>query len=129
MRIERFYSSDTASKVTVREGRERRPLEKRLDLAGQSADGFAWGNEEGEAQHLALALLADALSDDVKAVALQHEFTSRVVNIMPARWTITRTRIMQYVEIMEYERRVMPYTTACKPSAAKRASGQRAGAS
>jgi hypothetical protein len=104
--VERFYSTTASGEVTVREGRERRPLNKRLDLSQHLAEGFAWGNDKAGAQQLALALLADALSDDTKANQTYHEFASRVVSILPARWTITRTRILRHVAIIDYEQRV-----------------------
>ncbi len=70
--------------------------------------GFAWGGGESgsaAAHQLALALLADALQDDARAVQLHHDFCSRVVAILPERWTMTRTRILAYAAHIEAKRR------------------------
>lgn len=104
--VERFYSGEAASVVTVRESEKKRPLDRRLDLTQQSAVDFSWGNDESGAAQLAVALLADAVSDDVVAMQLHHEFTRRVVNIFPDRWTITRSRILAHVEMIKYIARI-----------------------
>lgn len=107
--VERCYSGRPAGEVTVREGGEQRPLRVYPDRSRQSEVIFAWGNDGAGAQQLARSLLADALDDDTRASQLHTEFTIRVISNLPARWTITRTRILQYVNIMEYEKRVRRY--------------------
>jgi hypothetical protein len=55
------------------------------------ADGFARaGDASGRAQ-IALTLLADALGDEVRAMAMHETFSRRVVALFPERWTISRT--------------------------------------
>jgi hypothetical protein len=106
--VERFYSGGESGTVTFREEDARRPLDPRLDLGKLSLTGFAWGNVDASAQQLALALLADALQDDHRAATLAHEFAHRVISILPARWTITRTRILQHVEVIEFQLGLRP---------------------
>ena len=106
--VERFYSGGEEGQVTFREEDARRSLDPRLDLGEFSLTGFAWGNVHAGAQQLALALLADALQDDHRATTLSQKLTRRVISILPARWTITRTRILQHVEIIELQLRAQP---------------------
>jgi hypothetical protein len=48
-------------------------------------------------------LLADALQNDARALRVHHDFNSRVVPLFPKRWTITRSRIVAYVDRIETE--------------------------
>jgi len=102
--VERFYSGEaTGHQVSVREGGERFPLALRADLR-QHSSAFAWGLsvDPGCAQ-LALALLADALGDDARAMRLQEAFRLRLVELLPERWTMTRSRILAHVKLLEYQ--------------------------
>jgi len=102
--VERFYCGEAAGRqVTVREGGTRLPLAVRADLRKHSS-AFAWGlsAHPGCAQ-LALALLADALGDDAGAMRLQEAFRCRVVELLPERWTITRSRILAHIDLLEYQ--------------------------
>ncbi len=96
-----FYSGEKPENVTVREGQVKRPLDPRHDLRKHSQRGIAWGN--GEGGQLSLALLADALQNDIRALRLHDRFKCRVVTLFPERWTITRSRILAYVNLMEQE--------------------------
>lgn len=49
---------------------EPRPLEPRHDLRNHSPDGFEWGYSGSGPAQLALALAADVLGDDDRAVAV-----------------------------------------------------------
>lgn len=77
------------------------PLNPRLDLWNHSPDGFAWGYHGSGPAQLALAMLADFLGDDQRAVALHQPYKRRVIaqlNNMgnPLReWTITGEEIEQ----------------------------------
>jgi hypothetical protein len=109
--MERFYCGEAPGKVIVREGAERRTLDPRFDLHKHSSIGFAWGGSDssaGSTQQLALALLADALRNDERASRVHRDFNSRVIPLFPKRWTITRSRILAYVDRIEAEHNKMP---------------------
>ena len=99
--VERFYSG-SGSEVTVREGENKRTLDLRTDLLQQHT-GFAWGHEGAGAEQLGLALLADALGNDARAMRLYREFTRRVIATLPERWTITRSRILAHVHMLDFQ--------------------------
>jgi hypothetical protein len=98
-----FYSGDHLSQVTVREGERSRPLDPRFDLCEHSPSGVGWTKDDGGPIQLSLALLADALGDDARALRLQHSFCERVAAILPDRWTISRTRIVAYANMIDYQ--------------------------
>jgi hypothetical protein len=128
---ERFYCGEGPLQVTVREGAEKWLLTPRLDLRKHSSTGFAWGNGDGNtgpAQQLALAILADALRDDVRASRVHQDFSRRVIPLFPQRWTITRSRILAYVYTIEAEYEMpaadmrRPYSVSLPPGALSRTS-------
>jgi hypothetical protein len=107
--VERFYCGEAPRHVTFRESAERQPLELRFDLRKHSSTGFGWGEgDAGSAQQLALALLADALRNDARALNVHQEFSRRVIPLLPGRWTISRSRILAYVDRIEAEHNTMP---------------------
>lgn len=55
------------------------PLDPRLDLANKSPTGFEWGYAGSGPAQLALAICADALGDDARALRLHQGFKMRVV--------------------------------------------------
>jgi hypothetical protein len=70
-----------------------RPLAPRYDLKRLSSTGFEWTyNGAGPAQ-LALALLADHLGDDNRALALHPAFMRRVVADLDNSWELTSADI------------------------------------
>jgi len=97
---ERLYSGDSGGRVTVREGTRKKPLDARIHLHRHS-ETFEWGRDNVGAAQLSLALLADALEDDPRAQQLQQDFKERVVVDLPERWTITRSRILAHVRMIE----------------------------
>jgi hypothetical protein len=81
-----------AAVVTV----DGRPLRLRLDLWNHSPSGFEWGYCGSGPSQLALALLADHLGDDRKALDLYQRFKWAVVAEWPYRgWTLTSEEIDQ----------------------------------
>jgi len=54
-------------------------INPRHDLFNHSPEGFAWGYSGSGPAQLALAILADHLGDDAKAVKLHHQFKFRVI--------------------------------------------------
>ena len=65
-------------------------LPLRLDLAEHSLGGFEWGYGGSGPAQLALALLADALGDDARALALCQAFKWEVVAVLPeSHWQLS----------------------------------------
>src|ERR1700738_2909820 len=81
--------------VTVCDAQKCQPLPLRLDLFNPSPTGFSSGYGGSGPAQLALALLADALADDDRAVRLHQEFKFKVVAAWPEteRWWITTEQI------------------------------------
>lgn len=103
---ERFYSGQGDNQVKVRDGiggTQKRPLEPSFALLKHGTDGPVRLGD-GRAQ-MALALLADALGDEARAIKTHEYFSRRVVTLFPARWTITRSRVLAYVDMIEHEKR------------------------
>ena len=100
MLTERFYFGQRDGQVTVRESNDdaKRPLPPRSVPLKQGADA-------SERARIALALLADALGDEARAIATYEHFSRRVVARFPERWTITRSRVLAHVKMIEHEKR------------------------
>ncbi len=64
-------------------------LSPRYDLARLSPTGFEWTYEGAGPAQLALALLADHLGDDKKALALHGSFMRFVVAALDNSWRLT----------------------------------------
>jgi hypothetical protein len=75
---------------------------ERLNLDRDGQTRFRWGRESTVGNRLALALLADALNDNL-ALDLAEAFTARVVVMLPKRWTMSRTRVLSFVDIIARE--------------------------
>ena len=77
-------------------------LPLRLDLWDHSPTGFEWGYGGSGPAQLALALLADALDDEEKAIHLHQAFKWEVVGKLPhVSWTLTDAEIRQVAEDLE----------------------------
>jgi Family of unknown function (DUF6166) len=103
---ERFYSGRRDGYVTVRDGvpgAAKRPLEPRSVLFKRGEKGFA-SPGDGSAQ-IALTILADALGDETSAIRTHEYFSRRVVAQFPDCWTISRSRVLAYVNLIEHEKR------------------------
>lgn len=70
-----------------------RPLDERYDLKRFTRSGFEWTYEGPEPAQLALALLADHLGDDRKALALCEPFMRAVVANFENDWQMTAAEI------------------------------------
>ena len=79
--------------VTIAEGGQTRPLDPRYDLKRLSPTGFEWTYEGAGPAQLALALLADHLGDDHRALALYDAFMRRVVAELDNSWELTSADI------------------------------------
>ena len=69
------------------------PLNPRYDLKKFSPMGFEWTYEGDGPRQLALALLADHLGDDRKAMDLTERFMRDVVSVLDNAWTLTSAEI------------------------------------
>ncbi len=70
-----------------------RPLDPRHDLKRLSPTGFEWTYEGAGPAQLALALLADHLGDDARALALYERFMRAVVADLDNSWELTSAEI------------------------------------
>ncbi len=76
-----------------------RPLNPRLDLWNHSPTGFEWGYGGSGPAQLALALLADHLRDDDRAVSLHQDFKRLIVsNLQYDGWKLTSNQIDKALE-------------------------------
>lgn len=72
------------------------PLDPRLDLRNHSPTGFEWGYAGSGPAQVALALLADHLAVDERALELYQEFKFAVVATLPKQsWALTSDQIAQ----------------------------------
>jgi len=78
-----------------------RPLDPRFDLWEHSPTGFEWGYGGSGPAQLALALLADHLGDDERAVELHQDFKWAVVaKLSQPTWTLTSNQINEAVQLL-----------------------------
>lgn len=83
------------------DGKARR-LTMRLDLRNHSPTGMNWGYAGSGPAQLALAILADALDDDTRALALYQRFKfAAIVNISGDSFVITRDMVLAIVNDIE----------------------------
>jgi hypothetical protein len=69
------------------------PLDPRYDLKRLSPTGFEWTYQGNGPAQLALALLADHLGDDAKALALYQRFMQTVVADLDNSWELNSADI------------------------------------
>ena len=79
----KLYHGATDGLVFVTTSQGRKQLDPRLDLRNHSPTGFGWGYCGSGAAQLALALAADALGDEQRAIELYQEFKFRCVANSP----------------------------------------------
>lgn len=99
-----FTTTDGDRHVTVigtRQGGSR-ALAPRHDLRNHSPTGFNWGYGGSGPAQLALALLADVLGDDERALAVYQNFKWRVVaRLDNAGWELTDDEVRRVVTELE----------------------------
>ncbi len=103
---ERYYSRGLDGTLMVRDGTD--GVKRRLFGPGSVFDRPPQ-DEPVQApgptlNQLAFHLLADALGDEAHARIAQDYFSRRVMPLLPSRWTMTRSRIHAYVEMIEHEK-------------------------
>jgi hypothetical protein len=89
--------------LVIEPGAPSRALPPRNDLWEHSPDGYECGyNGSGPAQ-LALAILADHLGDDERAVRLHQKYKARVVAALPRHggWELSRAMVQDAVDMIE----------------------------
>ena len=75
-------------------------LDERLDIKHFTNNGFEWTFEGAESRQLALALLADHLGDDTRALALTEAFMSAVVANFDNTWEMTGADVDAAIEAL-----------------------------
>ena len=81
------------------------PLAPRLDLRNHSPTGFGHGYGGSGPSQLALAILADFLQDDRRALVLYQPFKWRIIAqiLQGEAWTLTGAQVADVVEVLEDE--------------------------
>jgi len=69
------------------------PLPPRTELTRFNRTGFEWGYAGPGPKQLALALLADHLGDDARALAVAEPFMHRVVASLDNAWSLTSAEL------------------------------------
>ncbi|MGC2414478.1 MAG: DUF6166 domain-containing protein [Stellaceae bacterium] len=85
MKLYRGGRSLDGAVVTV----DGKPLAPRYDLKPLSSTGFEWTYEGAGPAQLALALLADHLGDDARALLLYERFMRAVVAELDNSWELS----------------------------------------
>ena len=89
-------------KVRKGENWETASLPPRLDLGYHSPSGLEWGYGGSGPAQLALALLADALQDDERALRIYQRFKWEVVTSLPdTDWQLSTEEIHHFAEEIE----------------------------
>ena len=78
-----------------------RPLDERYDLKRFTDSGFEWPYQGNEPAQLALALLADHLGDDDRALRLCEGFMALVVANLDNDWQLSADEIDKAVAALE----------------------------
>lgn len=76
--MKRYQAHGFGNVRVIGDGSER-DLSPRFDLRRHSTTGFAWGYGGSGPAQLALAILADALRDDARALAVYQDFKFGVI--------------------------------------------------
>ncbi|HEX2255635.1 MAG TPA: DUF6166 domain-containing protein [Afifellaceae bacterium] len=102
---------DGTARVTVRRPDQvRRLLDPRLDLARHSPSGLEWGFGGSGPAQLALALAADVLGDDRRALAVHQDLKWELTARLPATrgWARSEAEILRLIESIEARRSSAP---------------------
>ncbi|GIW55354.1 MAG: hypothetical protein KatS3mg082_1758 [Nitrospiraceae bacterium] len=92
------------------------PLNPRLDLVTHSPTGFEWGYLGSGPAQLALAILADHLMDDQKALAIYQEFKRDVIAHLPrGGWNLTDDDVQSAIDRIIEERTYAARGTGADP--------------
>jgi hypothetical protein len=86
------------------------PLNPRFDLRNHSPNGFEWGYGGSGPAQLALALLADHLGNDERALRLYQAKWQVVATFKMTGWTLTSEEIDAALEQIEGPRSIAQAT-------------------
>ncbi len=78
-----------------------RPLPEHYEVKRFTRFGFEWTYEGDSPQQLALAVLADFLGDNVRAIQLSRPFMREVVANLDNDWRLTGSEIEDAVRKLE----------------------------
>lgn len=80
-------------------------LPLRLDLFNHSPTGFSYGYGGSGPAQLALAILADFLGDDARALVLYQPFKWKVIAQLKRDepWTLTGAQVRDVIDVLEDE--------------------------
>lgn len=89
--------------LVVEPGRPSRVLPPRNDLWNHSPDGLECGYNGSGCAQLALAILADHLGNDERAVNLHQKYKARVIAALPrdSGWELSRAMVQDAVDMIE----------------------------
>jgi hypothetical protein len=96
--------ADGTARVHVTEpDKPDRLLAPRTELFDRSATGLDWGYSGSGPAQCALAVLADALGDDMRAVRVHRGFHFYIVAALPRHlpWQLTAAQVVAIVEEIE----------------------------
>ena len=84
-------------------GRPDHSLSPRTDLFTRSSAGLDWGYDGNGPAQCALAIVADALGDDLRAVRVHSGFHFRTIAALPRHlsWQLTQAQVLAIVEDIE----------------------------
>ena len=75
-------------------------LDERLDLEPISDNGFEWTYEGAESTQLALAILADHLDDDARALELAESFMRGVIANLDNTWQMDSEQVQSAIDAL-----------------------------
>jgi hypothetical protein len=94
-----------ASVKVSTDGARARALAPRRDLMNHSPTGFEWGYEGSGPAQLALAICADALGDDARALRVYQQFKFRMIAPIDGDdFSMTGARVREVVAEIEKEK-------------------------
>jgi hypothetical protein len=79
-------------------------LDPRRDLANHSPTGFNWGYSGSGPAQLALAILADALQDDERALRLHQAYKFKVISNLRDNWSLSKRAVIEVADQLDQER-------------------------
>ncbi len=98
--------TENGPSIVVEEEQEQcHGLDPRHDLRTHSVAGFDWACSESGSAQLALALAADVLADDKRALKVYQRLNARLIQRLPEEeWMLTESEIRQHIAALEPER-------------------------